>query len=42
VAPPSALIGDPSTGYVRGLGRCEDRLVILLDISKALGFEAVA
>jgi purine-binding chemotaxis protein CheW len=39
---PGALIGDPDADFVRGVGKHEGQLVILLDIVKALSPATVA
>lgn len=36
VEPPPAELLDPNTGYVRGICRTEDRLVLVMDIERAI------
>ncbi len=36
VDPPSSMITDADSDYLRGIARLEDKLIILLDLSKAL------
>ncbi len=36
VEPPSSMITNVDSGYLRGIARLEDKLIILLDLSKAL------
>ncbi len=36
VDPPSSMITDSDSDYLRGIARLEDKLIILLDLSKAL------
>jgi len=37
VEPPPAMTGTGSEEYIRGIGKLEDRLVILLDLDKLIG-----
>ena len=36
IDPPSSMITDSDSDYLRGIARLEDKLIILLDLSKAL------
>jgi purine-binding chemotaxis protein CheW len=41
IEPPSQLVSDLESDYIRGVGKMDDRLVILLNIAKVLRTEIV-
>ncbi len=45
IEPPSQMVANSDSGYLRGIAKLKDKLVILLDLSKVLatmGYEAIS